>query len=160
MSSYIDNAQNPRTGKMEMAAFIDDFFGHHEYGVKFQDGGIYPIEQVKNIGHKPDIDIIEEILTWDDFFPEKALDNTEKVLAERGKRYGEFPQHARITQELKAVMKNTHNWETKLDPDQREALEMVAHKIGRILNGDPDYDDSWIDIAGYATLVAERLQQQ
>lgn len=45
-----------------------------------------------------------------------------------------------------------------LAPDQKEALEMLAHKIGRILNGDPDYADSWDDIAGYATLVANRLK--
>jgi hypothetical protein len=35
---------------------------------------------------------------------------------------------------------------------------MIAHKIGRILNGDPDYIDSWDDIAGYAKLVADRLR--
>lgn len=45
-----------------------------------------------------------------------------------------------------------------LDPDQREALEMIAHKIARILNGDPNYADSWVDIAGYAKLIADRLQ--
>jgi hypothetical protein len=35
---------------------------------------------------------------------------------------------------------------------------MICHKMARIVNGDADYDDSWIDIAGYATLVAERLR--
>lgn len=35
---------------------------------------------------------------------------------------------------------------------------MIAHKIARILNGDPDYDDSWVDIAGYATLVVKKLK--
>ena len=35
---------------------------------------------------------------------------------------------------------------------------MICHKIGRIVNGDPDYADSWIDIAGYAKLVADRLE--
>ena len=34
---------------------------------------------------------------------------------------------------------------------------MIFHKIGRIINGDPDYADSWHDIAGYAQLVANRL---
>jgi hypothetical protein len=42
--------------------------------------------------------------------------------------------------------------------DQAEALDMICHKIGRIVNGDPDYADSWIDIAGYAKLVADRLE--
>jgi len=41
--------------------------------------------------------------------------------------------------------------------DQQEALDMICHKIGRILNGDPDYADNWHDIAGYAQLVADRL---
>ena len=78
------------------------------------------------------------------------------LLAERGSRYGSFPVHAAITQNIKSAMEASPNW-AKLAPDQREALEMIAHKIGRILNGDPDYDDSWDDIAGYATLVFKRL---
>jgi hypothetical protein len=80
----------------------------------------------------------------------------ESTLAERGSRYGTFTEHSRITQELKAVMKNTKNW-NHLDPDQKECLEMIAHKAGRILNGDPNYHDSWHDIVGYTKLVADRL---
>ena len=86
------------------------------------------------------------------------MNDIDKTLEERGSRYGTFTQHARITQELKQVMQNTRNWETKLDHDQKESLEMIVHKIGRILNGDPDYADSWVDIAGYAQLVAKRLE--
>lgn len=79
-----------------------------------------------------------------------------KVLAERGTRYGEFKEHALIAQNLKYDMKQAPGWQ-RLDADQREALEMVQHKIARILNGDPNYADSWTDIAGYAKLVADRL---
>lgn len=78
------------------------------------------------------------------------------VLEERGKRYGKFTGHAAITQRLKDAMRSTAGWE-RLSPDQKEALDMNAHKVGRILNGDPDYADSWVDIAGYAKLVADRL---
>lgn len=80
----------------------------------------------------------------------------ENVLSERGARYGAFPSRAQITQDLKAVMARTDNWDT-LSPDKKEALEMIMHKIGRILNGDPDYKDSWVDIVGYAQLIAETL---
>jgi hypothetical protein len=80
------------------------------------------------------------------------------TLNERGKRYGPFTGHAQITQRLKRAMQDTSGWQ-HLSDDQKEALEMVAHKIGRILNGDPNYDDSWVDIAGYSTLVSNRLQQ-
>lgn len=79
-----------------------------------------------------------------------------ETLAERGKRYGDFAGHADITQALKFVMGQRPGW-GKLTPDQREALEMIVHKIGRILNGDPNWADSWVDIAGYAQLVADRL---
>ena len=81
----------------------------------------------------------------------------ENLLHERGKRYGPFESHAEITQSIKRAMHAVDGW-MRLSADQEEALEMIAHKIGRILNGDPNYDDSWADIAGYATLVAKRLQ--
>lgn len=81
--------------------------------------------------------------------------NIDDTLAERGTRYGVFTGHARITQDIKRAMMQG-NW-AKLADDQREALEMVAHKVGRILNGDPDYHDSWHDIVGYVKLVADRL---
>lgn len=80
-----------------------------------------------------------------------------QTLNERGQRYGKFKDHAEITQRLKKVIRKHEGWRD-MAHDQKEALEMIAHKIGRILNGDPDYDDSWIDIAGYATLVADRLR--
>lgn len=78
------------------------------------------------------------------------------TLEERGKRYGEFKHHAFIAQVLKEGMSQFVGYK-KLAPDQKEALEMIAHKIARILNGDPNYADSWVDIAGYAKLVADRL---
>lgn len=87
------------------------------------------------------------------------MPTTDDILAERGQRYGDFDKHADITQSLKKAMASTPGWQ-RLAPDQREALEMNAHKIGRILNGDPNYADSWEDIAGYAKLVANRLTAQ
>jgi len=80
----------------------------------------------------------------------------DETLKERGNRYGDFYSHADITQNIKAAMKDSSNWRT-LKCSQKEALEMIAHKIGRILNGDPDYADSWHDIAGYAGLVDKEL---
>ena len=80
----------------------------------------------------------------------------EATLEERGSRYGAFTEHARITQNIKRAMADSPNWDTLKD-DQRECLEMVAHKVGRILNGDPDYHDSWHDVNGYVKLVADLL---
>ena len=78
------------------------------------------------------------------------------TLNERGTRYGDFTEHSRITQNIKRAMQDSPNWES-LSDDKKEALEMTAHKIGRILNVDPDYKDSWVDIEGYIHLVSETL---
>lgn len=83
-------------------------------------------------------------------------DTTEQLITERGSRYGKFKDGAEIMQELKDVMREVDGWHN-LTPSQREALDMIQHKIGRILNGDPTYDDSWKDIAGYATLIVNEL---
>lgn len=78
-----------------------------------------------------------------------------EILIERGSRYGEFKRHALITTTLKETL---NAYGDTLDADHREALDMIMHKIGRILNGDPNYIDSWVDIAGYAQLVVDRLR--
>lgn len=80
-----------------------------------------------------------------------------EILAERGNRYGDFSEHARITQAIKRAMSDSPNW-AELPDYMKEALEMNAHKVGRILNGDPLYDDSWVDIVGYTQLVVNALQ--
>ncbi len=80
----------------------------------------------------------------------------EQTLAERGNQYGKFSEHARITQNLKGAMQDSPNW-ANMRSDQKEALEMVQHKIGRILNGNPDFHDSWHDCVGYLKLVADTL---
>lgn len=87
--------------------------------------------------------------------------NIDETLNERGTRYGEFPSHAQVSQRLKQMARFELSYRDKrLADDQLEALEMIFHKIARIINGDPDYADSWVDIAGYATLVANRLENK
>jgi hypothetical protein len=47
MSNYYSKAINPETGKLEEAVFLDDYFGKHEYGVKFSNGNLYKIKDIK-----------------------------------------------------------------------------------------------------------------
>ena len=89
----------------------------------------------------------------------EADTNVDAILNERGSRYGNFMDHATITYRLKEVARDFAAEKGKhFAYDQCEALDMIFHKLGRILNGDPNYADSWIDIAGYAQLVADRLE--
>lgn len=84
--------------------------------------------------------------------------NVEQTLTERGNRYGKFVDQAFISQSFKDVLHRMKLYAGKdIDPDMQEALEMILHKIARIINGDPNYTDSWHDIAGYAKLVEDRL---
>lgn len=87
------------------------------------------------------------------------MTDVSNTLNARGARYGSFSGQAAISQTLKNFMRQSPNWDS-LDPDMAEALDMIQHKIARILNGDPRYADSWHDIAGYATLVDKRLNEE
>ena len=86
-------------------------------------------------------------------------ESIETTLQQRGERYGRFEEHARISQLLKDACRALDGWE-RLSSDQRESIEMILHKLARIFNGDPNYDDSWRDIAGYAQLVCNRLTNE
>lgn len=77
-----------------------------------------------------------------------------EILKERGALYGAFRMNAKVSQDLKNIMAAHDNWDLRT-PQQKEALEMIQHKIARILNGAADCRDSWMDIAGYAMLMAE-----
>jgi len=93
------------------------------------------------------------------------MTDIQDTLKERGTRYGDFKNHADISQEIQnAIARGIQNREDNMDvgdvePYMLEALTMFAHKIGRIVNGDFYYDDSWRDIAGYATLVVNELEK-
>lgn len=78
------------------------------------------------------------------------------ILAEREKTHGKFSDHALITQEMKKICK-FNNLDEKLNHEQKEAIDMILHKIGRIIAGNNNEVDHWQDIAGYATLVVRSL---
>lgn len=87
------------------------------------------------------------------------MNDINKTLVERGRHYGaSFCVQCGVSQKIKSAMLTGINWKTMSD-DKRESLDMIAVKISRILNGDADFYDSWHDIAGYAILVANTLQQ-
>lgn len=84
------------------------------------------------------------------------VQRVDEVLKERGKRYGNYLEQTTISNNIKEAMQvNPAYWD--METDQKDALEMIAVKMSRIVNGDPSYADNWYDISGYATLVAERL---
>jgi DNA-binding PadR family transcriptional regulator len=86
-------------------------------------------------------------------------DEVDATLDARAVEYGKFIEGAEVMQMLKRVVQAAlNNRDKTLAHDQAEAMDMIIHKIGRIVNGNPDVVDHWLDIAGYAQLVADRLE--
>jgi hypothetical protein len=86
------------------------------------------------------------------------MTDIKKTLNDRAAKYGDFRYHAELSVHFKKVMHKGRSW-PELYPYMQESLEMIQHKIARILNGDPTYLDSWVDIIGYTQLVVDRLKQ-
>ena len=78
------------------------------------------------------------------------------ILLQRKSNYGDFSTQSLLAQALKDVIRSHPNY-LSLSPDIKESLEMILHKISRIVNGSPTYKDSWDDICGYATLISSTL---
>lgn len=84
------------------------------------------------------------------------IHNVEQTLDQRQTTHGEFSDNARVMQSLKLAVRCEDGW-IELDSVKREAIEMILHKIGRIVTGNPEEPDHWLDIEGYARLARERL---
>lgn len=82
----------------------------------------------------------------------------EKTLEERGAQYGPWDRHAATAQQLMHII-DLGLTAQRLSHSQRESLHMICHKIGRIVNGNCNFTDSWVDIAGYAQLIVNQLQE-
>jgi hypothetical protein len=91
--------------------------------------------------------------------PMPPAQDVNSILNVRAENYGKFKDGAALMQSIKRAMSEhaARHGKTFAD-DQWEALEMIVHKMARIVNGNPDVVDHWVDIAGYATLIADRLE--
>jgi len=78
------------------------------------------------------------------------------IIDERQQTHGDYYDTAATAQALKEEMRQGKNWKT-LDDTERETLDMIATKIGRILSGNAHEVDHWRDIADYATLIERWL---
>jgi len=87
------------------------------------------------------------------------MNDISATLAERGTRYGQFIDHAKIAQGIQDVLRSSQNWDN-LEVDMKQALSVIADKMARILNGDPYYEDNWHDIQGYSKLVEDRIARE
>lgn len=88
-------------------------------------------------------------------FGDRSMVDIRETLATREGTHGDYGDHADVTQRIKDVIRAARTYGS-CSNHERETLDMIAHKIGRIVSGDPHFHDHWHDIAGYATLSADR----
>ena len=122
--------------------------------------------ETRGVSDTPYGDLLREGLTAQKILLAKRILEQEeeswdvvKTLIERGKNYGDFSDNARYAQLLKTVVRNAKAWKDA-PPYAQEAIDLILSKFARMLSGDPTYVDNWHDIAGYATLVEQRLNKR
>lgn len=84
----------------------------------------------------------------------------DEVLTQRGNVHGNFGDNAAFHEYALAGMqahREGQGWQN-LSARQKLALDVIQQKIARILSGDPDFIDHWLDIEGYAKLVRTNLE--
>lgn len=88
---------------------------------------------------------------------EQELIGIEATLNSRGAEYGEYKKRSSIEQRMKDAIHDMPTWDS-MDDYQKSSLEMIVHKISRLC-GNPNNEDTWHDIAGYASLVVNNLNK-
>jgi hypothetical protein len=81
------------------------------------------------------------------------------TLAYRQSTHGDFADVAFRAQEIKTSFHYGTRWHT-LSPVQMESLEMLATKLARLVEGDPDFEDHTVDAIGYLTLMLNDLRSR
>lgn len=89
----------------------------------------------------------------------KAKASPEETVRSRGEIYGTFQGRAVVCDEVMETLRSHPNWSRKLAPIHRHGLTMLVEKIGRIIEGNPNYLDNWHDVGGYGHLVETELKQ-
>ena len=91
-----------------------------------------------------------------DIAPFVPMPKADQLIVDRAKTHGDYELNAETAQSLKRMLHQQDGW-LRLSHIQRESLENICTKLGRIMAGDPNVAEHWDDIAGYARLVAQRL---
>ena len=83
--------------------------------------------------------------------------NIQEVLDDRAKTHGDFEDYAETMGQLTEAISLC---EPILSHVQKQALYMILSKISRIVNGNPNEIDHWVDIVGYTTLVINYISSE
>ncbi len=93
------------------------------------------------------------------------MSDTDDLLDEREETHGDYENTARIIQRFKRVLytellEREVRGQDDLSYVAAESIEMILHKIGRVISGKWDHPDHWEDISGYADLVSRWIAEE
>lgn len=78
------------------------------------------------------------------------------TMKQRGAVYGDFTDGALFSQTCLDAAQAGPNWKN-LTPVQKSSISHILQKMQRVVCGDANHRDTWVDIAGYAMLAADRI---
>jgi len=84
------------------------------------------------------------------------MTDTQELLDQRKTTHGSFTDQAPIVESIISVMRNSPNWRA-LPDTHRVSIYLIALKLGRIGTGNYNEPDHWADIAGYAKLIENKI---
>lgn len=89
----------------------------------------------------------------------KLENEVQSVVAARDGSYGGFGGIALTCQNFKDIARSCPSWKS-LNPSEKEGIDMIFHKITRILYSPKKIRDSWVDIGGYCRATLKALDEE
>lgn len=84
---------------------------------------------------------------------------TENLLDERHKTHGLWSDFAWVARGMKEIVVLYQRRSGKtLSNEHQESIDMILHKVARIVTGDANVKDHWDDTAGYAVLGSKAVK--
>ncbi|OED35018.1 hypothetical protein AB832_06575 [Flavobacteriaceae bacterium (ex Bugula neritina AB1)] len=83
--------------------------------------------------------------------------NISNVLNERRSTHGNFKDNARLTIELQEIIRSHENYKN-MSYSHKLSLNMILHKVSRIVCGDHNFLEHIVDIIGYAKRLEEQIE--
>ena len=103
------------------------------------------------------MELLNDLAPSLDSVPSQLKGTTMDIIQEREKTHGLYKHTAAWSQSIKDMFRGSPNWQ-HMNDGQKEALEMIAVKLARLLNGNPQFPDHWNDISGYGKLGSNSIE--
>ena len=82
------------------------------------------------------------------------------IIIDRESTHGPYELQADIATEIVSAMNGDYCFFCDLPNQHQHALTMIATKLSRIITGDHNHEDHWVDIQGYCERVLELLREK